>query len=174
MKIFSTFGRMLAWPCQCVGVIALLAMVLVTMTDVITRFLFSVTGGSFTYTVKGSVELVSYLMLFALTCALTAYLEKSQIVVDVFTHRLSKVWQARVMGVCLLGYVVVGVCLCLGMLSDSHDAAEYGETTMDLGIPMGPIYAVSAVIFAVFTLRAFVMSLYLLTGGEYEASEEAV
>lgn len=63
MKIFSTFGRVLAWPCQCVGVIALLAMVLVTMTDVITRFLFSVTGGSFTYTVKGSVELVSYLML---------------------------------------------------------------------------------------------------------------
>lgn len=76
--------------CQFIGGISLIIIVLTTMLDVTARYIFKLTGGEFGFTVKGSVEIVSYFMLFALLAAFGAFVERSQIIVDVFTQKCRK------------------------------------------------------------------------------------
>ena len=90
MAFLVKLSTLISRLCQLIGGISLIIIVLVTMLDVIARYIFKLTGGEFGFTVKGSVEIVSYFMLFALLGAFAAFVERSQIIVDVFTQKMSK------------------------------------------------------------------------------------
>ena len=94
IKTSSIISRL----CQFIGGVSLIIIVLTTMTDVVARYVFKLTGGEFGFTVKGSVEIVSYFMLFALLAAFAAYVERSQIIVDVFTQKMPKSIKGSISG----------------------------------------------------------------------------
>ena len=86
MASLNNLSTLISRLCQFIGGISLVIIVLTTMLDVIARYIFKLTGGELGFTVKGSVEIVSYFMLFALLAAFAAFVERSQIIVDVFTQ----------------------------------------------------------------------------------------
>ncbi len=144
----------LAIACRVVAGIALVGLLGVTIADVSTRYLSRLTEGVIALRVSGSVELVSYLMLFSLLAAMAANVEKSQVVVEAFSHGLSPTIKNRLHGVYLLGFAALGLVLFLGLLESAASAARHGEVTQDLRIPMGPIYYAAAGLSLLLGLRS--------------------
>lgn len=159
--------------CQLIGGLSLVLIVMITMTDVVTRYIFKLTAGASSFTVKGSVELVSYLMLFALLCAFAGFVERSQIIVDIFTQKMPQKLKAYLMGIFLLIFAAVSVAFILGFYELAHDATEYGNVTQDLRLPMMPIYAISAFICVLLSIRSMIESINIFRTGEYHNAEEA-
>ncbi len=125
----STFYRASHWLaliCRLVAGVALIGLLGVTMADVSTRYLSRLTEGAIALRVSGSVELVSYLMLFALLAAMAANVEKSQVVVEAFSHRLPQAIKNRVQGVFLLGFMALGLVLFVGLLDSAAAATRHG------------------------------------------------
>nr|WP_298415069.1 TRAP transporter small permease subunit [uncultured Halomonas sp.] len=149
-------SRALERLCRLVAGIFLVLPLLVTIVDVATRYLYRLTEGAFSFTILGSVELVSYSMLFALLAAMAANVEKSQVVVEAFSHNLSDVLKTRLHGIYLLGFTVLGGVLCIGLWDAAHSAAGYGEVTQDLRLPMSPIYYVAAALSLLLALRSLI------------------
>lgn len=164
-------SRWLALLCKLVAGTALLGLLGVTIVDVTTRYLSRLTEGAVALSVSGSVELVSYLMLFSLLAAMAANVEKSQVVVEAFSHGLSPAIKNRLHGVYLLGFTALGLVLFFGLLESAGSAARYGEVTQDLRVPMGPIYYVAAVLGLMLGLRSLVHAvLSAVFGAEGEVS----
>lgn len=149
----------LALVCRVVAGIALVALLAVTIADVGTRYLYRLTEGAIALRVTGSVELVSYLMLCSLLAAMAANVEKSQVVVEAFSHGLSPALKHRLHGVYLLGFAVLGLILFLGLLESAAAAARHGEVTQDLRLPMSPIYYVAAVLSLLLGIRSLMHAL---------------
>lgn len=146
----------LAQLCKLVAGTALLGLLGVTIVDVSTRYLSRLTDGGLALSVTGSVELVSYLMLFSLLAAMAANVEKSQVVVEAFSHGLAPAIKNRLHGVYLLGFTALGLVLFFGLLDSAGAAARYGEVTQDLRIPMGPIYYAAAILSLMLGLRSLI------------------
>ncbi|WP_249978169.1 TRAP transporter small permease [Vreelandella olivaria] len=160
----------LALVCRLVAGIALIGLLAVTIADVSTRYLSRITEGAISLRVSGSVELVSYLMLFALLAAMAASVEKSQVVVEAFSHRLPQAIKNRLQGIYFLGFMALGLILCVGLLDSAAAAARYGTTTQDLRLPMGPIYQLAAALSLLLGLRSFI---HALLGILFASGEEA-
>ncbi len=173
MEALSRFSGWIAKVCQFIGGISIVLTVVVTMTDVVTRYLFKLTQGGFGFTVKGSVELVSYLMLFALLASFAAYVERSQIIVDIFTQKLPHKIKAFLMGVFMMVFAVVSVFFVMGFYELTHDAMEYGNVTQDLRISMTPIYIFGGFLSVLLTIRSFIESINIFRTGEFHNAEEA-
>lgn len=154
--------------CKIIAGIALLALLAVTIADVGLRYLGRLTGGALSLSFTGSVELVSYLLLFALLGAMAASVEKSQVVVEALTHRLNDNLKNRLHGFYLLGFAVLGIILCSGLVGSATGAMEHGEVTQDLRLPMGPIYLFAAVLSALLGLRSFLHALLNAVFGHHE------
>lgn len=159
----------LALICRLVAGIALIGLLAVTIADVSTRYLSRVTEGAIALRVSGSVELVSYLMLFALLAAMAANVEKSQVVVEAFSHRLPQAVKNRLQGFFLLGFMALGMILFVGLLDSATAASRHGEITQDLRLPMGPIFHLAAVLSLLLGLRSFI---HALLGMIYATGEE--
>lgn len=159
----------LALFCRIVAGIALVGLLGVTVADVSTRYLSRLTEGLIAFRVSGSVELVSYLMLFALLAAMAANVEKSQVVVEAFSHGLPDKMKTRLQGVYLLGFAALGVVLFIGLLDSAAAAAHHGEVTQDLRIPMGPIYYLAAFLSLLLGIRS---ALHALLGALFGIGEE--
>ena len=160
-----------ALVCRVVAGVALIAMLGVTIVDVATRYLDRLSDGAVAVTLLGSVELVSYLMLCSLLAAMAANVEKSQVVVEAFSHGLSPGLKHRLHGVYLLGFAALGLILCLGLVDSAAAAARHGEVTQDLRLPMGPIYSVAAALSLLLGVRALIHALLgALFGAEGEVS----
>ncbi|SFU81995.1 TRAP transporter small permease [Halomonas korlensis] len=172
MKVtLEKVSHWLALLCKLVAGIALVALLGVTIADVATRYLYRITEGAIALRVSGSVELVSYLMLFSLLAAMAANVEKSQVVVEAFSHGLSPAIKNRLHGVYLLGFTALGLILFLGLVDSASAAARHGEVTQDLRIPMGPIYYAAAVLSLLLGLRSLVHAvLSAVFGAEGEVS----
>ncbi|ALM53836.1 TRAP transporter small permease [Halomonas huangheensis] len=158
-EVIEKVSRWLALICRLVAGVALLAMLLVTIGDVATRYLHRLTDGVVSIRVVGSVELVSYLMLFALLSAMAANVEKSQVVVEAFTHSLPESLTARLHGFYLLGFALLGAVLCVGLSGAASSAAGHGEVTQDLRLPLSPIYISAALLSALLGLRSLLHAL---------------
>src|SRR5699024_6268798 len=98
MKFLTNLSTLISRVCQFIRGISLIIIVLTTIAVVGARYVFKLTGGEMRFTVKGSVEIVSYFMLFALLAAFAAYVERSQIIVDVFTQKMPKTIKGYMMG----------------------------------------------------------------------------
>lgn len=158
--------------CQFIGGLSLIIIVLTTMTDVVARYVFKLSGGEFGFTVKGSVEIVSYLMLFALLAAFAAYVERSQIIVDVFTQKMPKAVKGYLMAIFMFGFFGIGVVFAWGLYESAFDAVEYGKVTQDLRISMMPIYGFSALLSLLLAIRSLIESIHIFKTGEFFDAEE--
>lgn len=158
--------------CQFIGGISLIIIVLTTMLDVVARYIFKLTGGEFGFTVKGSVEIVSYFMLFALLAAFAAFVERSQIIVDVFTQKMPQSIKGYMMGVFMLGFFAIGIVFAWGLYESAIDAMEFGKVTQDLRISMMPIYLISALLSALLAIRSLIESINIFKTGEFFDAEE--
>lgn len=168
--VLDKASHWLALVCRLVAGIALIGLLAVTIADVSTRYLARVTEGAMSLRVSGSVELVSYLMLFALLAAMAANVEKSQVVVEAFSHRLPQTIKNRLQGLYFLGFMALGLILFVGLLDSASAAARHGTTTQDLRLPMGPIYQMAAALSLLLGVRSF---LHALLGIVYGRGEEA-
>lgn len=168
VKISTFISRL----CQLIGGISLIIIVLTTMLDVTARYIFKLTGGEFGFTVKGSVEIVSYFMLFALLAAFAAFVERSQIIVDVFTQKMPKSIKGYMMGFFMLGFFIIGIVFAWGLFESAVDAIEFGKVTQDLRVSMMPIYLVSAFLSALLAIRSLIESINIFKTGEFFDAEE--
>ncbi|WP_136068564.1 TRAP transporter small permease [Modicisalibacter radicis] len=155
--------------CRLIAGVALLALLSVTILDVGLRYLSRLTEGAISLSVSGSVELVSYLLLFSLLAAMAASVEKSQVVVEALTHRMNEALKTRLHGFYLIGFAVMGFILCTGLIDSGMSALEHGEVTQDLRISMGPIYLFAAFLSALLSLRSL---LHVLLSGVFGQEEE--
>lgn len=164
-------SHVLALVCRVVAGLALVALLAVTIADVSTRYLYRITEGAIALRVIGSVELVSYLMLCSLLAAMAANVEKSQVVVEAFSHGLAPAIKDRLHGVYLLGFAALGGILCLGLVDSAQGAAAHGEVTQDLRLPMSPIYYVAAFLSLLLGVRSLMQALLVAVfGREAEVS----
>lgn len=159
----------LALLCRWVAGLALVALLMVTIADVGTRYLYRLTEGAFALRVSGSVELVSYLMLCSLLAAMAANVERSQVVVEAFSHRLPQWMKNHLHGVYLLGFAALGMVLFVGLLDSAAAAARHGEVTQDLRLPMGPIYYAAAAMSLLLGIRS---ALHALLGALFGVEGE--
>lgn len=153
MQALLRFSRWLEVIARLVAGLSLIGLLGVTVIDVALRALFRLSDGAIALSVVGSVELVSYLMLFALLAAMAANVEKSQVVVEAFSHGLRDSLKARIAGCYLLGFAVLGLVLAAGLWEAAASAAFHGKITQDLRWPMAPIYYVAAVLSGLLGLR---------------------
>lgn len=151
--------------------IALIALLGVTIVDVALRYLYRLNDGASSLSMVGSVELVSYLMLFALLAAMAANVEKSQVVVEAFSHGLRDSLKARIAGIYLLGFVVLGLVLAVGLWDSAISAASHGATTQDLRLPMAPIYYVASGLCVLLGMRCL---LHAILGALFAHQVESV
>ena len=158
--------------CQFIGGVSLIIIVLTTMLDVVARYIFKLTGGEFGFTVKGSVEIVSYFMLFALLAAFAAFVERSQIIVDVFTQKMPQSIKGYLMAIFMLGFFVIGIVFSWGLYESAIDAMEFGKVTQDLRLSMMPIYLISALLSAFLAIRSLIESINIFKTGEFFDAEE--
>lgn len=172
MPVLASISNFLKKICEAIGGISLVIIVLVTITDVITRYIFKLTAGGFGFTIKGTVEIVSYMMLFALLAAFAGYVERSQVVVDVFTQKMPQNVKGYFMGVFMIGFFALGVIFVWGLYESALDAAEFGKVTQDLRISMTPIYGFSAFISVILAVRALIESINIFRTGEFYDAEE--
>ncbi len=168
IKISTLISRL----CQFLGGISLIIIVLVTIADVVTRYIFKLTGGELGFTLKGSVEIVSYFMLFTLLAAFAAYVERSQIIVDVFTQKMPKAVKGYMMGVFMMGFFFIGIVFTWGLYESAIDAIKFGKVTQDLRLSMMPIYAISAFLSFLLAIRSLIESINIFKTGEFYDAEE--
>ncbi|MCM5704861.1 TRAP transporter small permease [Larsenimonas salina] len=145
--------------------ITLLSIMSVTVADVIMRYLFKLTNGASGITLTGSVELVKYLLLITLLGAMTGQVERSQVVVEVFTQSMSDRLKAQLGGMFLLVFAVIGGLMTSGLIDAARSAAEFGEVSQDLGFSLSPVYGLSAILFAIFAIRSAIHGLEGLVRG---------
>ncbi len=172
MEFLVKISHIIARICQFIGGVSLVIIVLATIADVSARYVFKFTGGEFGFTVKGSVEIVSYFMLFALLAAFAAFVERSQIIVDVFTQKMPRSVKGYMMGIFMMGFFVIGLVFAWGLYESAIDAVKFGKVTQDLRISMMPIYGLSAFLSLLLAIRAFIESINIFKTGEFFDAEE--
>lgn len=145
--------------------VALVVMMLVVMFDVIVRNLSDLIPALQDLKYYGTIEIVRYLFLLSMAGAMPWGVEKSQVIVELFTQKLSAAAQARVDAFFMLGYFVLGAFMAYSLFVAGTHAYVTGETTPDLLIPLGPIRYMTAFCMAVMALRALAATVRGLTKG---------
>ncbi|WP_417792502.1 TRAP transporter small permease [Stutzerimonas xanthomarina] len=137
--------------------VLLISMMLVTLIDVLTRTLYGLSDGAIALTFIGGVELIKYGLLFTILFTLPQSVGDSQVVVDLFTDRMSERAKIYLESFYLLGFALLGA----GMTYRFYDAIESailsGETTQDLMIPMPWVYRIVVFATAMLTLRCLLL-----------------
>jgi TRAP-type C4-dicarboxylate transport system permease small subunit len=172
MAFLIRISRFIARMCEFIGGVSLIIIVVFTIADVFFRYIFKLTGGELGFTIKGGVEIVSYFMLFALLAAFAAYVERSQIIVDVFTQKMPQSIKGYMMGIFMMGFFLIGIVFTWGLYENAVDAVHFGKVTQDLRISMMPIYALSSFLSALLAIRALIESINIFTTGEFFDAEE--
>ncbi|MBU4611408.1 TRAP transporter small permease [Achromobacter sp. GG226] len=150
--------------------LALVAMMFVVIFDVIVRNLSVVLPFLNEITYYGTIEIVRYLFLLAMAGAMPWGVEKSQVIVELFTQRLSDTAKVRVDAFFLLGFAALGALMAYSLFVAGSHAFVTGETTPDLQIPIGPIRYATGACMALMALRALVEGLLGLKQGVWHAA----
>lgn len=156
-------NRWLGRVAMTIAGISLLIMLGVTIVDIVLRYLFQLTGGG--PTLPGSVELVDIFLLLSLLGAMASQVEKSQVVVEVFTQRLSDAAKTKLAGLFLLFFAVLGLVLAWQSFHEARTLSRVGQITQDLAIPMSWMSLAACFLFVVLGLRALIAGLESLVRG---------
>jgi TRAP-type C4-dicarboxylate transport system permease small subunit len=139
------------------GVI-LISMMLVTIADILTRSLYSYSGGSIDLTFLGGIELISYGLLFMVLFSLPYSVSRGQVIVDLFTEGMSDRMKEFLFGFYTFGFGLLGLGMAYGWYESMQRVAANGETTQDLLIPMSYVYGLAVFPAAMLALRGFLVS----------------
>jgi TRAP-type C4-dicarboxylate transport system permease small subunit len=134
------------------------AMMFIVLFDVVTRALFRLTDGSFDLTFNGGIELVRFALLFAILYALPWCVDRSQVVVDIFTDGLSERGKAALEILCFAGYTLLALGMSIRFWQAIGHSHMSGETTQDLMFPMSYIYAATLLGTAMLALRSLLVT----------------
>ncbi len=140
----------------------IVSMMFVTLADVITRALFKATDGSVDFTFLGGVELIKYGLLFMVLFTLPYTVAKSQIIVDLFTEKMSEKTKVALEAFYIFGYTLLGSGMTYRFLIAIEEAKVSGESTQDLMIPLYYIYSITAFGTFMLALMAVVEGVKLL------------
>ncbi|MBD3641898.1 MAG: TRAP transporter small permease [Marinobacter sp.] len=136
----------------------LTAMMFIVLAEVLTRTIFGLSDGGVDLTFTGAIELVRFALLFAIIYALPWNVDRSQVVVDLFTHNLSERAVAALQAVCFLGYFLLALAMSYRFWGSIGHAQLTGETTQDLSMPMSFIYAATLAGTGMLCLRSLVVA----------------
>ncbi len=173
MFFLSKISLLISKVCIFLGGVSLISIVCVTLLDIITRYLFKLTSGSLGFPFKGGLELVEQFMFLALLAAFVAFLERSQIIVDIFTQNLAHKIKVIIMSVSIFVFAILGAIFAWGQYELMLEAMRYGNSTQVLRIPMAPIHAIGVLLSLLLMLRALIESINILVTGNYHNAEEA-
>lgn len=157
----SGFARLVDAICRgmlWISAMMLTAMMLVVLADVITRALFRLTDGSFDLTFNGGIELVRFALLFAILYALPWCVDRSQVVVDLFTENLSDRSKAVLDTLCFAGYTLLALGMSIRFWHAVESSHISGETTQDLMFPMSYIFVATLIGTAMLALRSLMLT----------------
>lgn len=140
------------------GVI-LIAMMFITLTDVLTRTLFKITDGKTDLTFIGGIELIKYGLLIMVLLSLPYSVRRSQVIVDLLTEKLPERGKAFLEGLFMLGFVALGYGMSTRFLHAIEQVKMTGETTQDLLIPLSYFYGISAFATAVLAVASLLVSI---------------
>jgi TRAP-type transport system small permease protein len=146
-----------------VSAVALFGMMMVTVADVVGRYVFS-------KPIKGAFELVGFLMVFAGTWGIAyCQIKKGHIRVDFILQRFSKRVQAILTSVAyFMGLIIFSVLAWrLALLAKYYLDLERGNSTDTLGIPLFPFVVTTVIgmgMMALVLLFDFVHSLTEVKG----------
>lgn len=155
----------LAHAMHVVSGVMLVFMVAIVLVDVATRFLFGTTEGALDLTFPGGVELVSYSLLFMVLFALPYSVSRGQVIVDLFTERLSERAKGVLAGAYLLGFALLGIGMAIRFYEAIWRTLETGETSQDLLIPLYYIFAIATFATAVLGLRGLLVAVQQMRDG---------
>ncbi len=134
------------------------AMMVVVLAEVSTRALFGLTDGGVDLTFTGGIELVRFALLFSILYALPWNVDRSQVVVDLFTNNLSQRSIALLQAACFVGYFLLALAMSYRFWGSIGHAHLSGETTQDLNIPMSYILAATLAGTGMLCLRSLVVA----------------
>jgi TRAP-type C4-dicarboxylate transport system permease small subunit len=140
----------------------LISMMCVTLADIITRSLFKASDGTIDLTFIGGVEYVKYGLLLSILFSLPYSVGKSQVVVDLFTEKLSVKIKSIMDGVFMLGFFLLGTAMAYRFYRGMIQSLNYGETTQDLLLPLFYFYGISAFACAMLSVSALTVALKLI------------
>lgn len=139
------------------GVLIIVMMMLIVV-DVVARLLFSLSNGNIDLTFTGGIELVNFSLLFSMLFAFPHAVDKGQIVVDLFTQQMDAARLRFFTGAYTICFGFLGAALCWRFIAGGLWAAESGEQSQDLLIPLSYIYYIGAAALSILGIRG------LLTG----------
>jgi TRAP-type C4-dicarboxylate transport system permease small subunit len=150
MKVIAQIIERITHGMHLLGGMFLITMMVITLFDVFTRGLFSMTDGAVDLTILGGIELVKYSLLFTVLFILPHSVSRSQVIVDLFTERLQARTKKVLEAVYILCFGLMGIGMSYSFYHLVDEAAMSYETTQDLLIPLTYFYA--AACFATFML----------------------
>ncbi len=150
--------------------IALVAMMFVTIIDVVVRNFGELIPFLTEVRFYGAIELVRYLFLLAMAGAMPWWIEKSQVIVELFTQKVPAKLRARIDALWLIGFALLGALLAYSLSVSAANALITGETTADLFIPMAPIRYGAAFCMGLMAARAIVVAVTGLVKGELDVA----
>ncbi|NLQ17477.1 TRAP transporter small permease [Marinomonas sp. M1K-6] len=162
MKVIAQIVERITHGMHLLGGFFLIAMMVVTLWDVFTRGLFTMTDGSVDWTILGGIELVKYSLLFTVLFILPHSVSRSQVIVDLFTERLPARSKRVLEAIYMFCFGLMGVGMSYGFYHLVDEAAMSYETTQDLLIPLTYFYGVAAFATAMLAVSATVHTLQLL------------
>lgn len=157
MKALAQIVHRVSYAMHLVSGALLIAMMVVVLADIVSRTMFGASGGAIDLTFRGGVELVSYGLLFLVLFALPYSVTRGQVIVDLFTEKLSTRTNAILAGIYTLGFGLLGVGMSIRFIEAVGRVAQSGETTQDLLIPLTWMYGVTAFATVMLALRGLVV-----------------
>jgi TRAP-type C4-dicarboxylate transport system permease small subunit len=141
MRVIAQVIERITHGMHLLGGVFLITMMVVTLFDVFTRGLFSMTDGAVDLTILGGIELVKYSLLFTVLFILPHSVSRSQVIVDLFTERLQARTKKVFEAVYILCFGLMGIGMSYSFYHLVDEAAMSYETTQDLLIPLTYFYA---------------------------------
>lgn len=159
MNAFSALFTRLIRAMHIMSGFVLISMMCITMSDIITRMLLKWTDGYVDFTFIGGVELVKYGLLILVLFALPYSVGRSQVIVDLFTEKLSERVKSIMEGFFMLCFVALGTGMSYRFFHAVEQAKMTGETTQDLFIPLYYLYGISSFATGMLAIASLLISL---------------
>lgn len=153
MDALTRFADTVAMLMYRISGVFIFTMMMLIVTDVIVRSLFSLTNGSIDLTFTGGIELVNFSLLFSMLFAFPHAVDKGQIVVDLFTQQMDAARLRFFTGAYTICFGFLGGALCWRFIAAGMSAAESGELTQDLLIPLSGVYYMGSVALSMLAIR---------------------
>lgn len=166
MKVVVRFVERITHFMHLIGGFLLVAMMVVTLVDVVTRGLFTITNGVLDWTITGGIELVKYSLLYMVLFILPHSVSRSQVIVDLFTEGFKDRTKVLLEAFYIACFGFLGAVMSYSFIEHIEEAAMSYETTQDLLIPLTYLYAVATFSTAMLAISAFVYSFDLLISGK--------